>query len=441
MAESKGQKAALTEDYGTAPVPVAEGKGWLGIGMVYWGIAMCLPLFFIAGLISAPMPIGTAIGVFIASGAVLGFISILTAIIGAKTRLSTGLTARYTFGKLGAGLLQLFLFFALWGWFGVQLGFMVTGFGDGGLMLVLGKGVPAWVYTIIGGGLITLTAIVGYKAIEKLSLFAMPLIVLMLVVTIAKEYLGGPVPPMPAGNPAMPFGAAVSVLVGSFIIGSLVTPDITRYAKDGKNAGWGLFLGMAIGFPLILTLGAVMIKGAGGEFDFSKIMIQNDSFIWKLMAVLTILLASWTTNDTNLYSGALSLNAMFPKLNKVLITAISGTVGTVLALLGINTAAGFQSFLGIIAILVPPAAAVMIVDYYLFKGDDNLRYDPAKLDGAPALRVMPMAAWIVGAAFGIVSTVAKLRFTSITAIDTFVVAAVLHCVLTLATGKKLKPSA
>jgi len=52
MAEKVGHKTELTEDYGAKPVPVGEGKGWFGIGMVYWGIAMCLPLFFLAGLIS-----------------------------------------------------------------------------------------------------------------------------------------------------------------------------------------------------------------------------------------------------------------------------------------------------------------------------------------------------------------------------------------------------
>ena len=57
-------KSALTEDYGAKPVPAAEGKSWFGIGMIYWGSAMCLPTFFLAGLIAGPMPLGRAIAVY-----------------------------------------------------------------------------------------------------------------------------------------------------------------------------------------------------------------------------------------------------------------------------------------------------------------------------------------------------------------------------------------
>jgi len=438
MAEKVGHKTELTEDYGAKPVPVGEGKGWFGIGMVYWGIAMCLPLFFLAGLISGPMPLGTSIAIYVVAGLVLGFISIMTGILGAGTRLSTGLTARFTFGKIGANILQILLFFALWGWFGVQLGFMVTGFGDGGLMLVLGDALPSWVYTLLGGILITLTAIVGYKAIEKVGVFAMPLILLMLIVTIIREYTGDAIPAQPAAGPAMPFGAALSLLIGSFIIGGVVTPDITRYAKSKSHAAGGLFMGMVVGFPLILTLGAIMVKGAGGEFDFSKIMLKGSSPIWAVMAVLTILLASWTTNDTNLYSGALSLNALFPKLNKVLITAISGGVGTILALLGINTAAGFQSFLGVIAILIPPAASIMIIDYYLFKGEHNKSYNPDKVEEAPVIRIIPIIAWIVGAGFGFIAQAVKFTMTTVPALDTFITSAVVFVILMLASKAKMK---
>jgi cytosine permease len=438
------EKSSLTEDFGAKPVPVGQGKGWFGIGMVYWGSAMCLPSFFIAGLVAGPKTLGSSVVIYVVASLVLGAISILTGMLGAKTRLSSGLTARFTFGTIGAYVLQILLFLALWGWFGVQLGFMVSGFGDGGLMLVLGKGLPAWLWTVIGGALITVTAMVGYKAIEKLSVFAMPLIVIILIVTIIREYSGGQSFAQAAattGPNAMPFGVAVSVLIGSYIIGAAVTPDVTRYAKSRGAAGWGMLFGMTGGFIVVLTLGAIMIKGAGGEFDFSKIMLKGGSVIWAILAVITIVLASWTTNDVNLYSGSLSLNAMFPKLNKLVITAISGVVGTVLAIIGINTAAGFQTFLGIVAILIPPAVAVMIADYYLFKGERNQGFDGDKVSAVPKFRVIPFVSWMVGAGFGFLVQYAHVKFTTIMAIDTFVVSAVLYVVIMLIAKNRIKVSA
>jgi len=177
--------------------------------------------------------------------------------------------------------------------------------------------------------------------------------------------------------------------------------------------------GMIIGFPLVLILGGIMVKGSGGEFDFSRIMLANNSGFWAFLAVITIILAAWTTNDNNLYSGALSINSMFPKFSKWAITLISGVVGIVLALLGINTSAGFQGFLGILAIVLPPAAGVLILDFFLFKNQ------------AANLRVLPILAWVLGSAAGFIIQYTSLVFTSITALDTMIIGGVIYFIFKL----------
>ncbi|MFO7781455.1 MAG: hypothetical protein R6W94_07485, partial [Spirochaetia bacterium] len=54
----------LLEDYGASPVPDSQQKGWFGIGIVYWGVAVCLPAFLVSGLIAGPSTLGSAIGAF-----------------------------------------------------------------------------------------------------------------------------------------------------------------------------------------------------------------------------------------------------------------------------------------------------------------------------------------------------------------------------------------
>ncbi|MBL7006462.1 MAG: cytosine permease [Spirochaetia bacterium] len=434
------KKIAALEDYGSTPVPEGKGKGWFGIGIVMWGVAVCLPAFLIAGLVAGPAKLGTAIGAFLVSSLILGLIAILTGIIGAQTRLSTGLTIRFTFGKYGAYVLQMVLFFASWGWFGVQLGFMAEGFGNGGLALVFGSAVPIWVIKVAGGILMTLTAMVGFKAIEKLTLVAIPLLLILIIATISSVY-GDGVTIASAANTtaegAMPFGVAVSVIVGSFIVGALIAPDITRYAKSKKAGGFGMAFGMVIGFPLVLILGGIMVKGSGGEFDFSRIMLSNNSGFWAFLAVVTIILAAWTTNDNNLYSGALSINAMFPKIDKWVITVISGGVGIIFALVGINTSGGFQTFLGILTIVIPPAAGVLILDYFIFKSDENKGYNPSEIDAVPNIRFIPCIAWILGSGFGFIIQYTSLTFTTVTALDTMIIGAAFYFVIMLVTKNKI----
>jgi cytosine permease len=434
-------KKSLLEDYGSSPVPEGEGKGWFGIGIVYWGIAVCLPAFLIAGLIAGPAKLGTSIGAFVVGSIVLGAIAILTGIVGGQTKLSTGLSARFTFGKYGANVLQLVLFFGAWGWFGVQLGFMASGFGNGGLAFVFNGAIPNWVIIIVGGILMTITAMYGFKAIEKLTLVAIPLLLIVIIATIVSVYGDGVTLKSVAsttGEGAMPFGAAVSVIIGSFIVGALIAPDITRYSKSKKASGWGMAFGMLVGFPLVLILGGIMVKGAGGEFDFSRVMLSNNSGFWVVLAVITIILAAWTTNDNNLYSGALSLNAMFPSLKKWMITIVSGAVGTILALLGINTGAGFQTFLGFLMVLIPPAASVIVVDYYLFRGDANKNFAPADVNNVPNFRALPFIAWMLGSGFGFIIQYTALQFTTVVALDTIIVGGIVYIIIMLATKHKLK---
>jgi cytosine permease len=132
---------------------------------------------------------------------------------------------------------------------------------------------------------------------------------------------------------------------------------------------------------------------------------------------------------------------MFPKFDKVLITIFSGAVGTLLALLGINTAAGFQTFLGIVAILIPPAVAVMVVDYYLFKGDRNQGYDSDKVEKLAKFRLIPFVSWMVGAGFGFLVQYTTVKLTRITAVDAIIVAGVVYLVVMLAARAKPKLSA
>lgn len=430
---------ALLEDYGAEPVPQEKQKGWFDIGIVYWGVSVCLPAFLVSGMIAGPSTLGSAIGVYVVGAFVLSIVAVLSGIIGSRTKLSTALSSTYTFGTVGAYVLQLVLFFASWGWFGVQLGFMATGLGDGGLAFALGGAVPGWLLEIIGGVLMTLTAMVGFKAIEKLTVYAIPLLLITLIATIASLY-GGDVTLASVASQtaegAIPFGVAVSIVIGSFILGALIAPDVTRYARDSRAAGGGMAFGMFVGFPVVMILAAIMVKGAGGQPDFSKVMLMNNSGIWVVIAIVTIILAAWTTNDNNLYSGSLSLNAMFPGVKKWVITIVSGAVGTGLALAGINTSGGFQAFLGILAVLLPPAAAVMLVDFYFFRGEQNRSYDPARAGEVPKVRVYTLAAWVIAAIVGFVIQYTPFQMTSITAVDTMIVAAVVYGILGGVTRKQ-----
>jgi cytosine permease len=230
----------------------------------------------------------------------------------------------------------------------------------------------------------------------------------------------------------VPFGLVVSIVAGAFAIGAVIQPDITRYAKGKGHAAGGMIFGMGIGFPLVLIL-AAFLGAASGQSDFSAIMLAFHRGIWAFFAMFVIVFATWTTNDNNLYSGALSIYTLIRALPKWLLTAIGGALGTILALAGI--VGQFVTWLSILGVTIPPIGAVLIVDFFLFKGSE---YKFEKIAGLPAIRLVPILSWAVATAFGFLTHFKVFTFTTAPALDTIIVAAVVHFLLMLITGNKVK---
>ena len=49
---------------------------------------------------------------------------------------------------------------------------------------------------------------------------------------------------------------------------------------------------LLLGFPVVLILAGIMVKGTGGEMYFSKVMLTNNSGFWGFLAIITIILAA-----------------------------------------------------------------------------------------------------------------------------------------------------
>jgi cytosine permease len=432
---STEQKKQALEDYGARPVPAADRRGWFSMGIILWGVSICIPAFMVGGMMGSMVGLGGAIGAALLGALILTVISILTGVVGAHTRVSTAMSTQFAFGRYGNIIFAILLFIGTFGWFGVQLEMFAQAV-IGAVKAMTGGAVllPRWLPIVGGGILMSITALIGYKAIEKLSAIVIPILLVLLVVTLVLAFRGHSLAEVFAKPPAqpVPFGLVVSIVAGAFAIGAVIEPDITRYAKSKGQAVGGMIFGMGVGFPLVLILSS-FLGAASGQSDFTTMMLSYHTGVWAFFAMFVIVFATWTTNDNNLYSGALSIYTLIRALPKWLLTAIGGALGTVLALLGI--VGQFVTWLSVLAVTIPPIGAVMIVDFFLFKGSD---YKFEKLAGLPAVRLVPILSWAAATAFGFLTNFKVFTFTSAPALDTIIVAAVVHFLLMLLTGNKVK---
>lgn len=426
------------KDFEREPVPQELRKGWLNLGAVWLGIGICLASVITGGTLGAGLTISQAIFAAIIGSLLLSIISALCSVVGAKTGLSTGLVSKFALGEYGSYAVSIVISISLFGWFGVQTQL----FGASAQQILhelFGVNISVDLLSIIGGLLMTTSAVIGYKAIEKLSILAAPLMSFLLIASLWKvfhSHTWSEISIPPLAENAMPFTIAVSIVAGSFIVGSVIGPDIARYAKTPKDAVLASFFGFIIGYSFVLIIAAILAK-ATSQSDIVQIMLGLG---WGSFAMLILILGQWTTNDNNLYSSALGFSVIFKKVPKFILTIIAGVIGTLLAALNIYDS--FVPFLIFLSVLIPPIGGIYTADYFA----NQSKYSFEHLNTVGKVNVIGAATWIVSAFIAFCTTPSPNGFglftlTNAPALDAFLIAFVMQFALVKAAEtrkKKLK---
>ncbi|MDH3988663.1 MAG: cytosine permease [Gammaproteobacteria bacterium] len=408
------------------PVDESETVSGFQIGIVLIGISITLPLMYSAGELAQGIGLSKAIMATLTGALILSLMSIPAAIVGVKTRLSSYMIIEHTFGFAGAKFVNFWFGVFLLGWYAVTAElFGRTLFLAASELTTLG--IPEWGYTVLSSALVTATTIYGFKAIDRLALVAVPflLLALMAVVVLSLQKTAfSDLLLIEAEGMDMP--TAISAVVGAAIVGVVLTPDLTRYARNVRDCITASFLGQGGGMTIAYVVGMIPV------LVWNELEPMNYMFMigYGGMALAVIVFATWTTNVINLYSTALSARASVPLGQYRSVVIVSGIVGTIAAVVGISE--NLIEFLIVMGLLVPPIAGVYLVDFFYFKRTD---FSPQRLEGRPAIRVN---ATVVGLGTGIVSAwmfFSGRSLTSIGALDSLFISMAAYIALQKITGK------
>ncbi|MCR8924222.1 cytosine permease [Dasania sp. GY-MA-18] len=421
MSQNKSNIEDLLEDYATSPVPEGIAVGGLRISMINTALTFSLP-----GLVTG-VAIGTSLGLidaliaFVAGGLILALFGFITGLVGVRNRLSSYMLIRLSFGEKGSQLVNICIAFSMFGWFGVN----VYLFGDAGAglwALFAEQALPSWIFVLLGGVLMTAAAIVGFKSIQKLSAVVVPLQIIIFSVlvfnTLSHVDLGELVARPIVANMSM--GAAISAVVGSFMVAALVMPDFTRYGKTTADAAMASFIPYLF-MATIVYVGSALAALWLLETDILKLLVAAGL---GSMAFIFILFSSTITNAVNLYGCSLSLAAVFPKLKEWHITLASGVLGTIVAFAGILE--HFIDFIFSLGVIFSPVAAIYVADFFLV---NRGHYAQRHCDSVPAISWPAISAWLLGILVAFVSSEGAIRLTTIPACDSFLSAVIIYVLL------------
>lgn len=377
-----------------------------------------------------------------ALGAVIGA-------IGTRTHMSSYLLVRIAFGDVGAGIVNIALAISLVGWFGVNVNIFVDAVSQVATDN-LGLYLPVWIWTIIASAAMTAITFLGFRAINLFASAMSPILAIITIMLLVGAFRETSVTDMMGRHveDGLSIGQGISAVAGAVIIGAIIMPDMTRFARHWSAAVWIALINYVI--VQLLVMGAAAAAGAATEQN--EILLVMSSLGLGVGAAIVVILGSWGLNALNLYSTVLSVKATFPKLQTVPLTLFLGAAGVGAALL--DPLDNLLGFLEILSIVFAPVAGVLVIDY-LFANKPNYRIET--LDNNRKVNAKGLIAWAVatvstllmaadyiwpgnGNVSGVLRTIHDIpSLTGMALLDAIIIAAALYFVM-IQIGPKLRTS-
>ncbi|KOV84146.1 cytosine permease [Nocardia sp. NRRL S-836] len=349
------------DDQALSRVPEQARHPWLSVATQRFGQSSALSQLLLGATLGFGMRFWDAVLALTLGALLLNGIAIAVGVIGQREGLSTAILSRWTgFGHIGSALLGLVIALSATGWFGVQTGLAGVALAD-----VTGV-LPAPVWSLGFGLAVTVIAAYGVRWMAWTAYLTVPAY-LLLVLWVVFANVGDLAAAVSSAAPGPRIGLlmAVTLVVGSFVVGAAIAPDMTRFNRSSWDVVKQTVLGITAGEWVVSCAGVLLAHGLG-TVDVMGAVGRSSGWIGALVVVT----AGLKINDWNLYSASLGLvnffDAVFDlRISRPQVTVVVGCAGSFLAAAGI--VGQFTHFLVLLGVVFPPVAGIMIAEYYVVR--------------------------------------------------------------------------
>jgi NCS1 family nucleobase:cation symporter-1 len=379
--------------WGIEPVPERlRLLGGFDLALLWGNLGVSL-LVIVAGAILVPALSLPSALVAIVIGCLLGNLMLAVAgLIGAQARVPAMTLMRAPLGLRGSYLPTAINIVQCLGWTVFELLVIATAAAALSDELL---GVEArWAWTLVFGAAALAMGLLGpigvvRTVLRRVAIWVVPVVVVYLTWW---ALTGGGLAKAWArpGEGGLSTWQGVDIVVGVTVSWIPLAADYTRFARTSRGAFWGTGIGYLLPDLLLLALGAVILltRDVADAASLPTAVAAGGAVALVALFVLTI--AETDEAFANAYSGAVSLQNLFPAAPQRLLIVTTTTVGTVGALALELTS--FQSFLFLLGSFFVPLFAVLLADWQIA----GRSYDADDVFGAPAWRPGLIAAWILG---------------------------------------------
>ena len=405
------------DDFSREQVPRDKTYSGIHIGMIIVGGVIGIPGFLQAAKVGGSLGLEKAALAFLAGCFILGSLGALTSYVGTRTRYSTYMLTGFAFGSAGGQFVNFIIALTLVGWYGVIINVFAAA-ADLVVRDLYGPGVPVWAYIVAGSTLMIGVTLSGFKGIDKLALCLVPV---MLVFLFYAAWLSwDDIPSWTRGSPGaqpLSYSTAISSVVGGYIVGVVIQPDYSRFAKNVRHAMWAVFIALWVVQALVFFLAAIP-SVATGVSNLIRIMVTLGIGV---PAFFLLLLSSWCSNVLCLYSSGLSLSTIFTRARLWQLLLAIGVAGTAIAFMYSDDY--LISFLVLLGVTVPPIASIYVLDVILVRRNGS----GADMTAAePGINVNAFIAWGIAVLAGYLAEEGRFSISGIAALDSILVASAIY---------------
>lgn len=367
MTALKGQASEILEDFSLQAVPIEKRRSWINLAVVWIGIAVVMSAIFRGMMVG--MGLGKIPSVFLSyllGEILLIAMMVFTGFIGARTGLSTPLIANFSFGRAGALFISASIALSLIGWFGVQAALFART-----IQFFFNLKLYLPYLSLFCGLVMMIPAIFGIRGLSTLSWLSSPFMMVIFIIGVFKigfHFLSPEILQELALNHSpdpypLSTGEAASIVAGGFIVGATTSSDIFRYAKPKLKDIFLAATTAMLASAFLHIVGSVLSMSFGVYHERLPELIISPKYLgFGFIGFLALLLAQWTTNDSNIYSAVLALNNIF-RWQRWKLTIVAGLLSSVLASLGILER--LELFLVLLTVSIGPIGGIFLADYYL----------------------------------------------------------------------------
>ncbi|AZU60139.1 cytosine permease [Neobacillus mesonae] len=366
-----------------------KNQSWFSLGIIWAGALVCIPSLLVGNALISGMSLPKALLATFVGYSIIVLLMILQGIQSSDLGKPAVQVAGQVFGKKGSRtIISIILAIACLGWFGIQAN--VCGAALASLLATFNVIMPVPLASFLSGMVMVISAIYGIKVLKVLSYIAVPLLVVICVYGLVQTLTGDQLQVIqnyrPKGN--MSFMDGLAVTIGSFALGAVIAGDYSQFTKKRSDVMKAAIFGIIPAGVLMIGVGAVLTI-AYQTSDITAVFLKIAT---PFVGGVALILATWKTNLVNAISGGFALINVFniSKEKEKLAVGVAGTIGTVLAVVGILNY--FTPIMSILSAMIPPVAGVMIASYWVMnKGNKDCWKE---IEGINRLGVF---SWLVGA--------------------------------------------